>query len=232
MSIIATQPEQKERELVPAGTHPAYLYRVIYLGTHKKTFEGKETQSQKIWIDFELPKQVVEYEDKETKEKKSFVRTIGAEYTLSLSEKGKLLPLIQGWLGRSLTLEEVQGFDVCSLLGKPAFLTVSHNTAKSGKEYANIASVAPVMDGFQMPVPVNKTVEIGKAEWDGEEYKKLPDFLKEKINESNEKTVANTLGGKVVDDEIPVIDTDKDMTMHQGDNQADSNGAKLEEAPF
>ncbi len=28
------------------------------------------------------------------------------------------------------------------------------------------------------------------------------------------------------------FEPEKDMTMHQGDNQADSNGAKLEEAPF
>lgn len=214
MSITATQPEKQERELIKAGLHTAYLYRVIYLGTQKKTFEGKEVQQQKIWIDFELPKEVVEYEDKETKEKKSFVRTIGGEYTLSLSEKGKLLPLIQGWLGRSLTAEELQGFDICTLLGKPAFLNVAHQTSKGGTTFANIASIAPVMDGFVMPTPVNKIVEIGKEQWESEEFNALPEFIRKKIEESNEWQLKA-----------------KHMTESQGDNQTSSLGADYDGLP-
>lgn len=207
MSITATQPEKQERELLKAGTHAAYLYRVIYLGTQKKTFEGKEVQQQKIWIDFELPKEVVEYEDKETKEKKTFVRSVGAEYTLSLSEKGKLLPLIQGWLGRSLTAEELQGFDICTLLGKPAFVTVAHQTSKSGATFANIASVAPVMDGYTMPAPVNTPTEIGKEQWHGDLFASLPEFLRKKIEESNE---------------WQMIQKVEAMTTHQGDNMTET----------
>ena len=224
MSITATQPEKQERELIKAGTHPAYLYRIIYLGTQKKTFEGKEVQQQKIWIDFELPKEVVEYEDKENKEKKTFVRTIGAEYTLSLSEKGKLLPLIQGWLGRSLTAEELQGFDVCTLLGNPAFVTIAHVTAKNGNEYANIASIAPVMEGFSMPASVNKPIEIGKDQWEGKEFDELPEFLRKKIEESNEMGIIASARKEMMtqnqgdnqtqtpnlDDEIPVINIDEE----------------------
>lgn len=186
MSIIATQPEKQERELLKAGTHPAYLYRVIYLGTQRKTYDGKESQSQKVWVDFELPKEVVEYEDKETKEKKTFIRSAGAEFTLSLSEKGKLLPIIQGWLGRSLTSDELKSFDISSFLGKPAFITITHQTGKNGKTYANITAVAPVMDGYTMPSPVNTPVEIGKEQWHGKLFASLPEFLRKKIEESNE----------------------------------------------
>lgn len=232
MSITATQPEKQERELVRAGTHAAYLYRVVYLGTQKRTFEGKEMQSQKIWIDFELPKEIVEYEDKETKEKKSFVRTIGAEYTLSLSEKGKLLPMLQGWLGRSLTQEELQGFDICSLLGKPAFLTIAHQVAKNGSTYANIASVAPVMEGYQMPAAVNKIVEIGKEQWDSQDFRELPEFIRNKVEESNEWKMVGTAKTMLSDPTIPVIDPVQDATMHQGENMTDSNGIKIEEPPF
>lgn len=209
MSITATQPEKQEKELIPAGTHAAYLYRVVYLGTQTKTFEGKESQQQKVWLDFELPKLVVEYEDNETKEKKSFVRTIGAEFTLSLSEKGKLLPMIEGWMGRSLTPDELQGFDICSLLGQGAFLAITHDTAKNGNVYANIASVSPVMDGYQMPVMVNRGIEISKADWDGPNYNTLPEFLKKKIAESNEKKVSVTK--KVQEEEIPIINLNDDL---------------------
>lgn len=227
MSIIATQPEKQERELIKAGLHTAYLYRVIYLGTQKKTFEGKEVQQQKIWIDFELPKEVVEYEDKDTKEKKSFVRTIGGEYTLSLSEKGKLLPLIQGWLGRSLNAEELKSFDICTLLGKPAFVTVAHVTAKNGSEYANIASVSPAMDGFVMPRPVNIPVEIGKNEWDTKLFTDLPEFIQKKIQESNEwKLKENQMtesqgDNQTQEEEIPIINLDDER-----------DEIKIESVPF
>lgn len=212
MSIIATQPEKQERELVTAGTYPAYLYRIIYLGTQKKVFEGKETQQQKVWVDFELPTEVVEYEDKETKEKKSFVRTIGKEFTLSLSEKGNLLPFIQGWIGRSLTQEELQSYDICSLLGKEAFLTVSHSTAKSGAQYANIASVAPVMKGYPMPKNVNSLVEVGKNEWETSLFTELPEFIQNKIKESNEwQTKEGFMSTHQEDnmDDIPTINVDE-----------------------
>lgn len=207
MSIIAKQPEKKEREIIPAGNHPAYLYRVIYLGTQAKEFDGKVIQNQKIWIDFELPKQIHDYEDKETGEKKQYVSTIGAEYTLSLSEKGKLLPLIQGWLGRNLSRDELQSFDICSLLGKGAFLSVVHTTAKTGKVYANIGSIAPVMEGYSMPDRVNPTIEIGKSDWGTESFNELPKFLQDKIRESNEWK----LSSPTADDEIPIIDIENMM---------------------
>lgn len=239
MSINASQPEKQEREIIKAGTHIAYLYRVIYLGTQKTTFEGKEKQQQKIWVDFELPKEVVEYEDKETKEKKSFVRTVGEEYTLSLSEKGKLLPFIQGWLGRSLTADELQSFDVCSLLGRPAFLSIVHNAAKNGNVYANIGSVSPVMEGIELPKMVHDVVEIGKEQWKGELFNSLPEFLKKKIQESNEFNIGNVAPAKPTSyDDIPTIqldDEEKFMTEHQGDNMSDSNNpeeVRIEDLPF
>ena len=185
---------------------------------------------QRVWLDFELPKEVVEYEDKETKDKKSFVRTIGEEFTLSLSEKGNLLPLIQGWLGRSLTANELQSFDVCSLLGRPAFLSVVHNTAKNGSTYANIGSVSPVMEGMELPKMSHESIEIGKEQWSGESFDALPDFLKKKIQESNEFNLRKFAPAKPTSyDEIPTIQLDDDedfMTEHQGDNMSSSAGVE------
>lgn len=222
MSIIATQPEKQERELIKAGLHTAYLYRVIYLGTQRSNFEGKESQKQKIRVEFELPKEVVEYEDKETKEKKTFVRTIWTKFTLSLSEKGNLLPFIERWLSRQLSKDELQSFDICTLLGKPAFLTVVHETNKAGSSYAKIASVSPVMEGYAMPEPFHTPVEIGKEDWDTAAFNELPEFIRKEIQESNEWQLK-----------------DKDMTMNQGDNMSQTPNVEeeipvihLDEPPF
>jgi hypothetical protein len=204
MSIYASKPEQKERELIPAGMHQAYLYRIVYLGTIKGEYEGKETQAQKIWIDFEFPQYVVDFEDKDTQEKKQFVKTIGKELTLSLHEKGKLLPMIEGWLGRKLTADELVSFDVCSLLGKPALINVTHSTPNAkGKVYENIAGINPIMQGMQLVPSFNDIVEIGKGEWDAA-MGALPEFLQDKIKSSNEWMMREGDHGQIHDD-IPVI---------------------------
>lgn len=208
MSIFASKPEQKERELIPAGMHQAYLYRIIYLGTIKREYEGVERQAQKIWIDFEFPKFMVEFEDKDTKEKKSFAKTIGQEMTLSLHEKGKLLPMIEGWLGRKLTSDELISFDVCSLLGKPALVNVTHSAPNAkGKVYENISSINPIVDGMPLEPRFNDIVEIGKGDWDNA-IGSLPEFLQDKIKSSNEWMMREGNQGEGYDD-IPVVSVDE-----------------------
>lgn len=214
MSIFASKPEQRERELIPTGMHQAYLYRVIYLGTIKREYDGVERQAQKIWIDFEFPKLMVDWEDKETKEKKTFAKSIGQEMTLSLHEKGKLLPMVEGWLGRKLTADELVSFDVCALLGKPALINVAHSAPNAkGRVYENIAGVNPVMDGMQLEPRFNDIVEIGKGDWDTV-MPTLPEFLQDKIKSSNEWMAKEGNQGTgyaeptVQDDEIPVIGED------------------------
>ncbi len=203
MPILAIAPEKKERELIKQGNHPAYLYSIVYLGTQISEYQGKETQRQRIWIEFEFPTITVEYEDKESGEKKSFVKTKGMELTLSLSEKGNLLPFIEGFIGRNLTAEELQGYDVCELIGKPALVNITHRQSKDGsKTYDTIASVNPPIEGMQMPEQVNPSREIGKSEWE-EEMENLPEFIQAKIKESNEYKLmskANTLNS-----DIPII---------------------------
>lgn len=69
-------------------------------------------------------------------------------FTPSLHDKSGLRKFLRGWLGRDLTEQEITLFDTDSLLGKPAFLVITHQPSKDGTEtYSNIASCTPHKQG-------------------------------------------------------------------------------------
>lgn len=69
-------------------------------------------------------------------------------FTPSLHEKAGLRKFLRGWLGRDLSEQEITLFDTDTLIGKPAFVVVTHQPSKDGTEtYANIASCTPHKQG-------------------------------------------------------------------------------------
>lgn len=199
----------------------------------KKSFVIPEDVYQVELLDIEM-KDAVDKETKETYNVLSFQFVIVEEgryrglslwrnyvpTTLYISKKGKnvLFQIIEAMIGRELTNEEYHTMDsdkINRLVGYQCRVTTKNKKTDDG-EYSNI-------DSFL----VKKS-----------SLKSLTDEEKEKARVKTKKNVveevAQSLGGTVVDEEIPVInlDEEKDMTMHQGDNQADSNGAKIEEPPF
>jgi hypothetical protein len=104
-----------------------------------------------------FPDQVVEYEDKETKEKKSFVRNIFKEYTVSKFEQAAL----------SLT----------ELLDYP--LMVSVGTTGGGK--AKIAAAMPLIQGMTVePLPY-EPISFDFDHPTEEDFAKVPAWIQGKI---------------------------------------------------
>jgi len=64
-------------------------------------------------------------------------------FTCSLNEKAGLRKFLRQWFGRDLNAQELQEFDTESLLGKPAFIVVTHSQGENGETYANIAACTP-----------------------------------------------------------------------------------------
>ena len=59
-----------------------------------------------------------------------------------LSRQGKLAELLQGILGRELTVQELEhGFDLESLIGSECELLVLQKKARNGQMYSNIEKV-------------------------------------------------------------------------------------------
>jgi len=67
-------------------------------------------------------------------------------FTVSLNEKASFRKFLRGWFGRDLTQAERDEFDTEALLGRPAFLVVTHSES-DGKTYANIAACTPDRSG-------------------------------------------------------------------------------------
>ena len=131
----------------PPGVHPAICYSVVDLGTQEKTWEGKTWDSHQVFISWELPTQMFEF-DGVTKP-----IAMSGFYTVSLHEKANLRIMLEGWRSKGFSSEELKGFNIKDILEKPCLMNVIE---KDGK--AKIGSVMPADDGAKSFTQFNDTL--------------------------------------------------------------------------
>ena len=130
---------------VPEGSHIAICDMFVDLGLQDSRFGAKH----KIYLRWQIPNLTIEYDKDGVKTVAPM--TIGARYTLSLAEKSNLRPLLQSWRGKAFTPDELKKFDVTTVVGAPCLITVTHDTGKDGKLYANVGTVAKLPAGLPAP---------------------------------------------------------------------------------
>lgn len=172
--------QDKPREIIPEGSYAARVYSIVEIGRVPNTFPGSEYPT--------VPKLRLTWEIDETREfdgeQKPLV--IGAKYTISLGEKSNLRPIVEGILGK-LDEEDVENFDIKNLLGKVCMVSVLHKTSKTGKEYAYVASTAPLPKKMTAPEPFNTQVYLDYSEgWDEATYQALPEWMRKEMQESEQ----------------------------------------------
>lgn len=183
MSVTAK--ETKPREITPAGSHIARCFSLIHYGHVPETdFNGNRVMMNKVRLSFELPNETRVFDP----EKGEQPMSISKEYTVSLGEKSNMRKDLEGWRGKSFTAEELAGFDVLNIVGKPCLLNVIHKTSKSsGNNYAMISSISPLAKGMTCPDQINPTFI-----WDYDDHfdtsilEGLHEFFQEKIKSSQE----------------------------------------------
>jgi len=178
-------------ELVPAGSHVARIYQVIDIGT-EEGFQGK--QQHKVRIMLELPNKKKVFREGEGE--KPF--SIGQEFTLSMFELANLRGFIEGIKG-GMTDEEASEFDVESLLGEPCLVNIIHKkSARTGKDYAIVASASPIPSGLVCPPQINPSSKLSYDEFDYTLYGSLPNWLQERISATPEfNALPDSKGTKV-----------------------------------
>jgi hypothetical protein len=181
MPILATDNSGGQTfKKVPPGAHFAICNMVVDCGLQ----EGFQKKPQhKIYLRWEVPDERVSYEkDGATVEGPC---SIGRFYTLSLSDKANLRKDLENWRGRTFTADELKGFDIENVLGKPCQIMVTHET-DNGKTYANVTGVMGVsrdqMSRAKTAKPENELMSFSLAEPDQRKFDKLPNWLKEKID--------------------------------------------------
>jgi hypothetical protein len=105
-----------------------------------------------------------------------------------MNEKANLRAFLTSWRGKAFTEEEASEFDVTKLLGVPCLLNVIHKQGRKDptKVFDEIASATPLPKGMACPPQINPTFEFSHSEWDWEKFDGLPNFLQEKIKQSEE----------------------------------------------
>jgi len=143
--LIASAKGGTDFEPVPAGTYAARCVSVVDLGLQDG---GQWGPKRKVYIGFEIPEVRVSWK-KDDKEYEG-PAIIGSSYTLSISDKAILGQHLVTWRGVPFTDAERDAFDVFTVLGVPAMISVTHNK-KDNKTYANISGVMRMPKGMVCP---------------------------------------------------------------------------------
>lgn len=186
MSLIAKDKGSGDYEPMAAGMFQAICYGIVDLGTQPG---GQYEPKRKVCFLWEIPSERIMFERDGVK--KDLPRGLSAQYTLSLSSKGLLRPMLESWRGRAFTPEELAGFDLKAVLGANCFLNVVHaeGTGKNaGKTYANVKSVNPLPKGTPKKTSENPQVFFSLDECGTPITvpQTLPDWIKAKIMQSEE----------------------------------------------
>lgn len=173
MGLLAKDNGGGNFELTPAGNHIAVCYMVCDLGEQESVYQGETKVARKVRLAWELPNELMS-------DGRPF--SVSKKYTLSLSDKANLRKDLESWRGRAFTDEELEGFDLFNILGKPCMVNIIHE-ASNGKTYVNVASVAALPKGLPAPKPTNALTAFSLDDEDAlNKFQGLPEWLQKLIN--------------------------------------------------
>lgn len=179
MSLIVSQDDNKEFEIVPPGVYTARCYQIIDLGTQETATQGGTKLQHKAYIYWEVL-------DDEVKMADGRPFAVSKQYTLSMFEGAFLYKDLVSWRGKNFTKEELEGFNIGNILGAYATIQIIHNS-KNDRTYANVDTIIQYK-GKDKPTAVNDTklLELEIDTFDQEIYNGLSKYLQEKIAQSPE----------------------------------------------
>ena len=156
MAITATA--GAKYEVCPAGSFAAVCCDVVDMGIIKTTYSGKEKKQHKIRIGWQV--------DDKRADDKPFI--VWKRYTLSLHEKSALRKDLEPWRGRPFTEDELQGFDVETVIGAPCMISVVQ-AAAGGNIYANVSGIMRLPKGMTAPAIDSSYVRVQDRPKEGDE---------------------------------------------------------------
>jgi len=182
MAIIAKNSGGGDYAPMESGMYVARCVQMIQIGTITEIINGETKTHHKVRLGFEFPTETKVFKE-ENGEQPYF---LSKEYTLSFHEKATLRQHLETWRGKKFTEEEAKSFDITRLIGVPCTINVVHKESKTAKVYAEIGSISPLMKGTACLEQVNPTQVLSYDDFNWDLFNSLPDFLKKKIESSNE----------------------------------------------
>ena len=166
-----------ERKPLEAGAYAAVCDMIVDLGVQPSP-GGQFAPKRTLMVRFQIPSERVEIT--KNGETKSLPAVISRTLGLSLNEKATLRQLLQSWRGKAFTPEELKRFDLANVLGKPAFINVTHSV-KGEKTYANLTSIMPLPKGMPAPTLEGEALIYSTDAPDPAVFDKLPEWVQDKI---------------------------------------------------
>ena len=120
----------KDFSPAPEGLHPSVCVDVEDLGIRTGQY-GPKHEVRIIW----------QLDQLNPETKKRYLAS--AWFTLSLAEKSKLRPFLEAWRGRKFTNEELNQFDLESVIGANCQLQIIHSIRPDGKKSAKVQAAVP-----------------------------------------------------------------------------------------
>jgi hypothetical protein len=173
MGSIAKQKSSTDFKPLDEGTHTAICNAVIDIGLQSTPWGTKE----QVWLRFEVPAERVSY-IKDGLEVEG-PQIIWARYNKTLTKKANLRKDLDAWRGKEFTTEELGGFDLFRLVGKPCLITVVHNHGDD-RTYANIAGITKILRNQQVPDWELNAIRFSPEDTD--QYEDVPEWLQEKFD--------------------------------------------------
>lgn len=152
-------------ELAPVGVYRAVCSRLLNMGIQETNYGEKH----QIHLAFEI--------DENMADGRPFMMM--QNYTVSLNSKSRLRKDLEAWRGRAFTGEELQGFDLKTVLGKPLQISVVHS--EDGK-YANIGAMMPLGRGQEPLTPSGDLLYINSLPEDNASFEMLSERMKDRVS--------------------------------------------------
>jgi hypothetical protein len=185
---IVVSADGSSRQPAPQGTHMAYCFGIYDLGTQTGSFNGKPKISKKLWLHFELMTE---------KDAEGKPVVVGSFFPANLNgDNNSLRKMLEQWRGRQFTPEELKGFDLRNIVGKPCMVTIIHET-KDTKTRDKLAGITQLPKGITAPTAmVHPKTILDLDAFDKTVYDSLPKFLQDFIYKSPEGLKAVVPGGQ------------------------------------
>jgi len=135
--MIVKAPSQMFKP-APEGSYGAVCVDVVDIGEVTNEW-GTKHCCEVVWEIDELDAETIPIDRFKVKKR----------YTASLSEKANLFRDLTAWRGRKFTPEELAGFDLEQIIGKPCMIQVVHHLGSKGGVFANVNSVSALPKGMK-----------------------------------------------------------------------------------
>ena len=175
MEFIAKSEGNSNIPKLENGVYTALSSMLIDLGAQKSALDNNVRR--KFMMVWNIAGEFIEVNNEQ------LPRVMSKEYTLSLNEKSNLRKDLQAWRGQAFTEEELQGFDLLTVMNKPCQLQII-NEEKNGKTYNNISAIMAMPKGMTVEPLQETTVFITNNPETWCNWGKIPKWIKEKIKKA------------------------------------------------